>query len=574
MKGSDGSEEMKRDWKVLCLGLDGATMDLILPWVEAGKLPTFKYLMDSGSFGELESVIQPCSAQAWTSFMTGKNPGKHGIFGFRKQFRGSYKHTFVNGSMVTSKTIWRVLSDYGKRVFVMNVPLTYPPDTVNGCLVSGMDAPGTESDFTYPPEIRKELMEATDGRYVITVHLGGYLTSDRKRENAVDKLLDMAEQRTKGAMHFLRTRSWDFAMVKYDIPDQAHHYFWKYLKSDGSRKFGDAIYRIYAKLDEIVARFLREIDKETVLILLSDHGGGPHSGKVVYVNEWLRRQGLLTPPFDGKGGNRIELRPALNRLLRRAMHWLYYSVLLRVLRDNTKDLLWRLFPKFRSDVSSYLKFSRLDWTKTRAHLGGNLDEIRLNVRGREPEGIVEPGEEYDRVRDEIISGLQSIRDPETREPIFERIYKKEEVYSGEFVDEAPDILLVPKAYAYSLRRDLLCDDSEPLVARRKHQKGISGIHRMNGITFLFGGPIRGKRRLDDAKIIDLAPTILHLMGFPVPDDMDGKVLTKAFRESFANIRPLRHSKSEREGKRERKAVYTDQEAHTIREHLKGLGYID
>jgi len=334
----------KKGWKVLCLGFDGATLDLIQPWVDAGKLPTFKRVMDSGSFGELESVIQPCSAQAWTSFMTGKNPGKHGIFGFRKQLPGSYRHEFVNGGMVASQKIWDILSESGKQVVVMNVPLTYPPSPVNGCLVSGMDTPGTDSNFTYPPELKQELMEVTNGQYVITVHLGGYLTSDRKREKAVQKLLHMAEQRTTAALHFLKTRSWDFAAVKYDIPDQAHHYFWKYMNRDGEGRFDHAIYRVYLKLDEILDRFLKEMDDRTVLILVSDHGGGPHSGKVVYVNEWLRRQGLLSAPFNGRNGRGRNVAPVFKKLSRRTVHWLYYAVLLRALGDQSKDLLWRLFP--------------------------------------------------------------------------------------------------------------------------------------------------------------------------------------------------------------------------------------
>ena len=389
MENITSTKEQKK-WKVLGLGLDGATLDLILPWVEAGKLPTFKRFMDSGGFGELESVIQPCSAQAWTSFMTGKNPGKHGIFGFRKQSLGSYKHEFVNGSMVASKKIWDLLSENGKEVMIMNVPLTYPPGRVNGCLVSGMDAPGTESEFTYPQEIKAELMDATDGEYAITVHLGGHLTSDGKRRKALDKLLHMAERRTDAALHLLKTRTWDFAMIKYDIPDQAQHYFWKYMEDNGDGPFKDAICRIYMKLDEIVARYLAEIDEHTIVVLLSDHGGGAHSGKVVYINEWLRRRAMLAPPSNGKGSPPSRISPALKRVPRRAVHWFYYGVLLRVLPDSTKDLLWRMFPAVRSQVSNYLKFSALDWTRTRAHLGGNLDEIRLNVKGREPEGIVDP----------------------------------------------------------------------------------------------------------------------------------------------------------------------------------------
>jgi predicted AlkP superfamily phosphohydrolase/phosphomutase len=565
---------MKREPKILCLGFDGATMDLIRPWVAAGKLPTFKYLSESGCFGELESVVQPCSAQAWTSFMTGKNPGKHGIFGFRKQLPGSYKHIFASGSMVASKKIWNILSQSGKKVFVMNVPVTYPPEPVNGCLISGMDAPGTDSVFTYPPELRKELMRATNGKYVITVHLGGYLTSDRRRRKALDKLLDMAERRTQAALHFMRTHPWHFAMVKYDIPDQAQHYFWHYLHLDGNGKFGDAIYRTYLKLDEIVARFLREIDEETTLMVVSDHGGGPHCGKVIHVNEWLRRQGFLEPRFVEKNGREKSAGSAARKFSYQFTKWIYLSVLLRILPDSAKDALSRIFPGLRSQVRHYLKFSFLDWRHTRAYLGGNLDVININLKGREPEGIVEPGEEYEGLRNDIISGLRSIEDPETGRAVFERIFKREEVYEGEYLGEAPDLLLVPRGYAYSMGRELLNDSGSPLVAPVRHHRGISGIHTMEGIFFLHGKPFKRNCRIDGAKITDLAPTIFYLMGLPVPDDMDGRPLSDAFCESFLQERPIRYSKGDGIAPKRYESVYTHGEARAIEARLRGLGYID
>jgi predicted AlkP superfamily phosphohydrolase/phosphomutase len=400
--------------------------------------------------------------------------------------------------------------------------------------------------------------------------LGGHLTSDRKRRRAINRLLDMAEQRTKAALHLLRTHPWDFAMVKYDIPDQIQHYFWKHLNLDGSGKFGDAIYRIYQKLDQIVAAFLKEIDEKTVLMLVSDHGGGPHSGKVVYVNEWLRRQGFLARRFAGKQGSRIVDRGALTKMPYQFVRWLYFSMLLRFLPDRTKDLLSRLFPGLRSGVRHYLKFSFLDWSKTKAYLGGNLDVIHINMQGREPEGIVEPGQAYERLQDDIISGLMSIRDPETDRPVFERVYKREEVYHGEYLEEAPDLLLVPRNYAYSLSRDVLDDNTAPLVGAKEHQRGISGIHRMNGIVFLHGNPVKKNQRLEGAKIIDLAPTILYLMGHPVPDDMDGNVMMDALECDV----PVRYIKCGGVSQREYKPVYSDEEADEIGERLRGLGYID
>jgi len=165
-----------KERKVFCVGLDGATFDLIRPWVAAGELPHLEKIMQGGVWGELESVIPPISAPAWTSFMTGKNPGKHGIFGFTKQKRGSYEERFVNRQLIKSETLWKGLGDSGKKVIVVNVPITYPPEEVNGCLVSGMDAPSTKSPYAYPPELREKINRVTGGKYRIHLHLRSCVT--------------------------------------------------------------------------------------------------------------------------------------------------------------------------------------------------------------------------------------------------------------------------------------------------------------------------------------------------------------------------------------------------------------
>ena len=134
-------DRMKNVRKVICIGLDGATFDLIRPWLSKGKLPNIGRIIKDGVWGELESVIPPVSAPAWTSFMTGKNPGKHGIFGFKKEKQGTYEELFVNRKLIKSETLWKCLSDVGKKVIVINVPLTYPPEEINGYLMSGMDTP-------------------------------------------------------------------------------------------------------------------------------------------------------------------------------------------------------------------------------------------------------------------------------------------------------------------------------------------------------------------------------------------------------------------------------------------------
>jgi len=521
--------------------------------------------MASGAYGKLQSVIHPCSAQAWTSFMTGKNPGKHGIYGFRKKLPNSYKNVFINGSFVKSQTLWKYLSSQGKNVIVINVPVTYPPEEINGILVSGIDAPGIESPYTSPKDFKDKIQEICEGRYKITVHLGGYLSSDKRKKEALEKLFSMIEARTKLAIHLLKSKPWDFFMVKYDASDQVQHYFWEYLKSVGvqNKKFRDAVLKVYQKLDDALGEFLKYMQNNTTLIIMSDHGAGPHSGKVFYLNEWMRRQGLLIPK------NHKGIRPIISKYI----DWLYFY-LKKILSDEAKDLLSRKAPKLRAEMRSFVKTSFIDMNGTRAYLGENLDIININLKGREPKGVVEAGREYEELRDFIVERLGEIIDNETGEKVIEKVYKREEVYTGELLNEAPDLLVVPKNYSYLLSKKILNDPDAPLVAYEEHRRGISGIHTIDGIMIFYGNNIRQRNEAASTSIESLAPTILYLLGLEIPDDMDGRVVKEVIAKEFLAKHQVSYSKAEKISKYAAANLYSDEQKKTIEERLKGLGYIE
>jgi predicted AlkP superfamily phosphohydrolase/phosphomutase len=561
---------MKNANKIICIGFDGATFDLIRPWISEGKLPNISNIMQDGVWGELESVIPPISAPAWTSFMTGKNPGKHGIFGFKKEKQGTYEEIFVNRKLIKSETLWKGLSENKKKVIIINVPLTYPPEEVNGCLVSGMDTPSTKSSFTYPPQLKEEINKVTQGQYRIHQHFGGYLTNDKRKKQALEEILSAIDIRTRVAEYLMQKYPWDFFMIKFDNPDQVQHYFWKDMDVKGSA-FSNAILKVYEHLDSILGKFIKCLDEHTTLIVVSDHGAGPVIGKRIYINEWLRRKGMLYTK-DQFAGKRKKVRNRLRKLLMQSLEKLYFRAG-KVISHRLRERLGIPLPMIKARLFSFTHVNT-DWARTKAYFGGNLNAIYINTEGRRPEGIVKPGEEYEQVREEIVHGLKSVVDPDDGQPVFEHVYKKEEVYHGPLLEEAPDILVIPRHFSdYTMGKEILNNDKKPVIANQPSQKGVTGNHRLSGIFLSYGKCIREGEQIQGAKIIDLFPTIYHMFGLQIPADIDGKSLTPIFTPEWLSENPVRFSKTVAHFEEIKEDVYSKEDEAEIRERLKGLGYI-
>jgi hypothetical protein len=275
--------------------------------------------------------------------------------------------------------------------------------------------------------------------------------------------------------------------------------------------------------------------------------------------------------------------------VRALLEWLL-PVFLRRVPASTKDRLRRRLPGALSRAASYLKFSAIDWSATRAHLG-EFPSIRLNVKGREPLGVVEPGPEYEELRDHIIAQLQAVNEPDTGLPLFECVARREELYQGPYTDEAPDIIVVPRDVKYTVtwksfpRRVGNGRHAVPSFLRDEpHWRGTSGKHRFKGILIACGGPISPGTILEGARLIDVAPTILHVFGLPIPSDMDGRVLEELLDPAFRERHPVRTVEA-RPGEvgaglcasppgAAPDRVYSAEEAEKIERMLKSLGYIE
>jgi len=584
MSGSNGGPKPS----VLIIGIDGATFDLIKPWAEDGKLPTFKRLLDEGVHGELESVIPPITPPAWTSFMTGMNPGKHGLFNFIEHDPHDQSIRYTNASSRRVPTVWSLLSRMGRRVGIVNVPMTYPPEEVNGFCISGLDTPDESSRFVYPDGLRRELEQAVGKIYLDHRHLG-YMTTDDKRDSVLEDLVRIENRRTEMAEYLITRHPTDVMMLVYTATDTVQHFFWHYMDPThpfydpcGAEKYRDAVLDIHRMIDANIARLLALVPQETVVIVVSDHGGGPVSKQVIRLNQCLEELGVLAYKRGWNGGGSR----SIHRLTRRMDDYLR-----GMLSPNQKARLARIFPNLRARWESYASSAAMiDWEKTQAYCLEFLSfpsEIWINIEGRSPHGRVKPGAEYEAVVESLIRRLYALKDGETGRSLIRRIYRKEEIYQGPYLDLAPDLILSWwEDGAFQVQKSVP-GSGQPSVSDGTRETGASaaswsGTHRLHGVLLMKGGPLRRAATLSKAHITDVAPTLLHLMGVPVPPEMDGSVLLEAFEDTFTRSCRVQYGS---EGAPEHAvngngngngngAAYTAAESEKIKERLKGLGYIE
>ena len=434
------------------LGLDGATFDLIAPWVSRGELPNMKRLMDEGSHGSLMSPLPAHSAPSWSSFITGKNPGKHGIFDFSEHVDGSYEVKFVNASRRQGMSIWATASRYDKKVAVVNVPMTFPPEKVNGIMISGMDAPGIDSNFTYPTTLSGELKRII-GDYSLEAGLWSYINKG-EINLAIEKQHETIDKRFEVIKYLMNNYPWDLFVSVFTATDRVQHAFWKYMdprhpsyKLEEAKKYGDAILDVYRKMDHIVGYLLDHLSEDTVLFIMSDHGAGLCSNKTLYLNNWLCREGLLEykdfRPQQGSGNSQ-----RLKRLL--------YTKLLgglprdfwKALPRETRDQVRKRFPVVFNKMASHFFFSRINMDETKAYAEESKNFIWVNLKGREPRGTVRPGREYEEVRERIIHGLIGEKDPGSGEQVVENVFRREDIYHGDSFEKAPDLIVTFKDLGY------------------------------------------------------------------------------------------------------------------------------
>lgn len=553
--------------RVLVIGLDGATWNLLDPLLAQHKLPNLARIIANGTRTNLRSCIQPSSEQAWSAFATGKQNGKFGLFGFYQRAADSYALEYVNASHRRAPTLWRLLSDRGKRCIVVNVPLTWPVEPVNGALISGLMTPGLKSQFTFPRQLRGELRREL-GDYIIDVDIERGESETRSLGQLVSQVRRMSELQTH-AMRWLMQRipDWEFAMLVYRAPDILCHKFWRYqdpahplYRASEADRWGGVIADAFTYLDALTGELLEAVaDERTTVVVLSDHGFGPLT-HAVYLNKYLAQCGLLA--YREQSG------PALRSALRAGVRQLNNPLV-----NALKQQAFERMPQLKGSMHYSMAYGNLDWSRTRAYAVGTMGNVYLNVRGREPHGMVEPGE-YEATRAQVIAAMQALADPETHKPIFDAVYRREEIYVGPALDLAPDVVgLIDGPYhvaavdwrSNSQGREII----EKVGGEMLFVSDTSGQHRMDGILAASGPGIAPSAPVSrQPNLIDLAPTILQLLGEPIPEDMDGRVLSELLAETrapeFAAVAAFDRAAPD---------GYSEEEAKAIEERLAGLGYL-
>ncbi len=555
--------------KVLTIGLDGAAWEVMLSLVAAGKLPNIHNLMSRGSWGILNSTLHPSSPPAWASFQTGCNPGRHGVYDFQ-ELRIDKPPTPISSRSIKTSPFWQLLAPECN-VILVNVLGTYPIEPVNGVMISGrLTPPG--APFVYPSTLEQEINDAVGG-YVVDVNASkDPFLSDITEVEYLGRIRNMVEIRTKTMEYLLESRPWNFAMVLFSVPDVVQHRFWCYLPSDLSGSgitsqddtVQSAVQDTYVQLDESIGRLVQVAPKNTNVILMSDHGFGPLH-KQVNLNYWLAREGLL----------------AEKRYSRRWINALIKRVIPKALHDPLRRLKGRVGASDSDSGRPVYLTMPVDWQNTKAYATGRYGNIFVNLKGREPEGQVAPGLEYESICEEIAHRLTACVNPITGRPLVKAVHRREDIYHGPYVDNAADLVVEWDDYGYlawysgNVYGDALLQ--EPRSPTYRHLKQC-GSHRKEGVVVAQGPSFHpGGQLAKPLNIMDIAPTILYLLGDVVPTYMDGQVASVLIDPEHLRLYPVQKSDDIRQDVAAAagdKEVYSKTDTDAVLERLKALGYLE
>lgn len=514
----------------MIIGLDGADWSLLRGLFADGAMPTLKAFVEAGASASLESVLPTNSMSAWTSFLTGVNPGKHGVFDFVCRTETPFKTSVTNSSAIRFPTICETLTSNGLSSCLVDMPVLFPPFRINGVMLGGIGAAiATRHAYAWPTEAAAEVERAV-GKFLPDVPWVG---KDGRQQELVRDLIALAENRGRVAEFLLSDRPVDLFCIVFVAPDRVQHVFWQDLTEQGPQY--SLARRFYTALDDALARLLDRIDlTATDVLIVSDHGFRRFL-KTFDVNQYLLEAGLIRWRWKN---------PPVAKGLRLAK---------------------RVLKPLSGPIDKVLERPRL---RARRHLlpeslaySGMSDSVNVNLRGRESTGRV-PQARFDEVRDLVGVKLLEFQDPETGEQVIRRLIKAEDCFHGQYAGEGPDLILdCHDGYAHS--RSL-----GRLMFRWTY---CQGVHSLNGIIAGLGPHFRRNTEVPLISILDVAPTVLSLLGVPSPEGTDGRIAEELLVGPMATPSGPPTPPPER---REEPGTYSEEEEELVRKRLRGLGYID
>lgn len=548
--------------KTVVLALDGLDPELFIRW--RNNLPNLSALANEGIFYRIKSTIPSMTFPAWSTFLTGVNSGRHGIFDFTERLEGRLRVRFINSTRRRYPGFLRLASDQGLCVGSVGLPTTYPPEKLTGFQISGFDTPlpsKADRSYVHPPELAEKIEREIGGYYF------GNFNESRIGRNwhskVLAQLMEGIERKTRLVHLLLREYPLDLLLLHVGETDTVGHHFWSFYDENSPRyvptrdhALKRAIQRVYEKTDDLVGEVLSLTQPENVIVV-SDHGMGGTSDRMLYLNRFLAENGLLSFQEEDPRARII------GALKRAGMKWMPYRWQQQVFRLAKGE--------FAASIESLQRFSGIDWGKTLAYSEelNYFPSVYLNLKGREPRGIVDPGD-ADRVISELSNTLSGWKDPESGTNIVRKVHRREDLYDGPETIHAPDLILELNdcsGYSYALGRSTtpLGRNSWRKMSSLEYigKKGgsMNGAHRAWG-TMILKANNKTAAKKENVSLLDMAPTILHLSGIQIPDWIEGRnlfsdgKLTSAVQFVPVNEKP-----------------YSASEEEAIRKKLAQLGYL-
>jgi predicted AlkP superfamily phosphohydrolase/phosphomutase len=519
--------------KVIAIVLESAEPSLVELWCNEGKLPTLDRLRRSGVWMRLDCPSYISSGSTWPSMNIGTNPAKHGIGFFHREIKsGTYRTIKKYVDQVHGEPFWHFLGRAGVRNCIFDLAVSLPFEDVNGTIIVdwGSEHPAWKpSSF---PERKFSELVSRFGKHPLSSWYQHQPESKQECKAVADKLLHAVDLRTRIIEYLLENDQFDFALCNYAEPHWAGHIFWHLHDAShpqhdpAARAYcGDVMFNSYSACDQAIGKLISKHEHANILIM-SNIGMGSHAGGDMMVQQILDRLGMSSRP-----SNAVETKPGRRNLLfGEPGSQIAFQRIERLVGWNNISRIKRWVPtRLWDNWTRRILSQGSNWAKSRAFQlpGDNSTLIRINLKGREPNGLVDPGQEYESVCEELALAFSELIEPITGKPAVDRVVKLREELDGDQLDQLPDIAVVWNNFSRPI--EALSSERIGRVELKEFNKRTGG-HWHQGFL-LASGPAFGQGvTLEKADLVDIAPTILHMFGTPLPRHMDGKVIYAALRE--------------------------------------------